>query len=146
MLIVEDIQRSPRLLDAVEKSGKICKDAFADIRSYWSVKAHRDYLIKLRNSAAFHYNAKLPARAVREIEERAPGRVWSYSMGHNAIDWRFELGEEVMAWIVIKHAYGRQEGPSSERTRIVEQIASEQQRIARQFTAFTAHFVRHYSK
>ena len=146
MLIVQEIHDSPRLLEAVEKSGRISKEAFEDVSNYWSVKAHRDYLIKLRNCAAFHYNAKLPARAVQEIEKRAPGRVWSYSMGHRAIDWRFELGEEVMAWIVIKHSYGREEGPSLERTRIVEEIASEQQRISRQFTAFAAHFVRHYSK
>ena len=62
----------------------------------------------MRNCAAFHYNTKLPVRALDEIEKVAPDYCWSYSMGDKALDWRFELGEEVMAWMVIREVYGLQ--------------------------------------
>ena len=35
-------------------------------------------------------------------------------MGDKALDWRFELGEEVMAWIVIREVYGLSEPRSPE--------------------------------
>ena len=143
--IIREIDASPDLTQAVDACGNPAVEAFHEVNSYRKLEENRNRLAKMRNCAAFHYNAKLPLRALDEIEKVAPDYCWSYSMGDKALDWRFELGEEVMAWIVTREVYGLSELRSPEGTAKLEKMASEQQRIARKFTAFAAHFVRHYS-
>ena len=144
--IIREIDASPELLAAVEACGNPTVEAFHAVNNYRKIEDNTTRLAKKRNCAAFHYNRKLPVRALIEIEKIAPDYCWSYSMGDKALDWRFELGEEVMAWIVIREVYGLSEPRSTERAAKIEKVASEEQRIAQLFSAFAAHFVRHYSK
>jgi hypothetical protein len=144
--IVQEIDASANLLRAVDACGNPAAEAFHEVNNYRKIEANKSRLAKMRNIAAFHYNAKLPLRALDEIERVAPDYFWSYSMGDKALDWRFELGEEVMSWMVIREVYGLSDPRGPERAAKLEKMASEQQEIAREFTAFAAHFVRHYSK
>jgi len=76
-----------------------------------------------------------------------PDHVSSYSMGDvDALDWRFDLGEEIMAWMLVKCGYGLNEMHSPEHSVKLDVMATEQQNIARLFTVFAGYFVRHYSK
>jgi hypothetical protein len=143
--IIREIDGSPDFLAAVDACGNPATQAFHEVNAYRKSEENTTRLAKMRNCAAFHYNSKLPLRALTEIERVAPDHCWSYSMGERALDCRFELGEEVMAWIVIREVYGASEPRGPQRSAKVEKIASGEQRIARLFTAFAAHFVRHYS-
>ena len=128
------------------REGGLQRSARAIAAAYRNLEVNKTRLAKMRNCAAFHYNPVLPLRALKQIEKVAPDRSWSYSMGDTALDYRFELGEEVMAGMVVREVYGLAEPRSPERSAKLEKIAVEEQRIARLFTGFAAHFVRHYSK
>ena len=144
--IIREIDGSPELLESVECCGGFVLEAFLEVNAYRKLEANKTRLAKMRNCAAFHYDPILPLRALKQIEKVAPERSWSYSMGDTALDYRFELGEEVMAGMVVREVYGLAEPRSAERSAKLEKIAAEEQRIARLFTGFAAHFVRHYSK
>jgi hypothetical protein len=144
--VIREIDESPELLESVERCGGFALEAFHEVNAYRKLEANKTRLAKMRNCAAFHYDPVLPLRVLSEIEKVAPDRRWSYSMGDTALDFRFELGEEVMAGMVVREVYGLAEPRSSERSQKLEKIAVDEQRLARLFTGFAAHFVRHYSK
>jgi hypothetical protein len=83
---------------------------------------------------------------VREIALQSPDAIWSYSMGSEPLDWRFELAEAVMDRIVIREVFGLNEPRGPERTRKTEEIATRIQEISILFTNFAAHFVWHHLK
>jgi hypothetical protein len=67
-------------------------------------------------------------------------------MGTEPLDWYFELADAVMDRMIIRKIFGLDEDASQRRTVKTEAIAMRQQEIARKYTDFAAHFVRHYSK
>lgn len=143
---MDEIEGSADLLDAVERCGGSVAKAFHEVNAYRKLEPNKKRLAKMRNCAAFHYNEKLPVRIFKEVEKQAPDRCWSYSMGDEALDYRFELGEEIMAGIVVREVYGLNEPRSLGRRAKLEKIAVEEQRILRVFTGFVVHFVRHHLK
>jgi hypothetical protein len=144
--LIDEIERSADLLAAVERCGGFVAEAFHEVNTYRKLEANKKRLAKMRNCAEFHYNEILPVRMFEGVEKQAPDRCWSYSMGDEALDYRFELAEEIMAGIVVREVYGLSEPRSPGRRAKLEKIAVEEQRIVQVFTGFAAHFVRHYSK
>ena len=45
------------------------------------------------NNATFHYDAKLALRAAEQISNKLPDHVSMYSLGHDPLDWYFEVGD-----------------------------------------------------
>ena len=64
----------------------------------------------------------------------------------DSLDWHFELADAVVDRMMVREVY-RQKGPRGpERRERLNSIAIREQEIARAFSDFAAHFVRHYSK
>jgi hypothetical protein len=49
-----------------------------------------------RNKAAFHYDRFLPIENLNKIKGELPDHPFAYSMGHDGLDWHYELGDMVM--------------------------------------------------
>jgi hypothetical protein len=104
-----------------------------------------DILDELRNKAAFHYDRRLPIDNLHNLMKERPDQPYAYSMGTDGLDRHFELADAVMGRMVIRDIF-RQGPESAERRQKVEDIATRQQVIARAFTEFAGHFIRHYSR
>lgn len=99
-----------------------------------------------RNMAAFHYDRRLPIESLKALEEKQSDRYYTGSMGDDGLDWYFELGGATMDYMIIRKIFKQDYDRSPERTKAVEDIAMRQQEIARAFTDFAGHFIRHYAK
>jgi hypothetical protein len=60
---------------------------------------------RIRNNASFHYDAKLTARALKEIDKKFPDHVSSDSLGHDPLDLYYELGDFALDRIVVRHIF-----------------------------------------
>jgi hypothetical protein len=145
LLIVRDLSQSQALRAAVDKCDTQTVAAFRSLETFID-SSEMKALDTLRNRASFHYDRQLPERSLREIAHQSPNKSWSYSMGSEALDWYFELGDAVMDRIVIRDVLGLKLPKGPERTKKTEEVAGRLQEISITFTNFAAHFVRHYSR
>jgi hypothetical protein len=145
LTIIEHISRVSDLRAAVDRCDAQTVEAFQSLDDFVR-SPEMKILDRFRNRAAFHYDRQLPERHVREIALQSPDAIWSYSMGSEPLDWRFELAEAVMDRIVIREVFGLNEPRGPERTRKTEEIATRIQEISILFTNFAAHFVWHHLK
>jgi hypothetical protein len=143
--IIEEISRSPKLRSSVDECDARTISTFQFLDSV--VKSHEmDVFDRLRNRATFHYDRQLPALSLDEIMKDEPNRPWSYSVGSEPLDWRFELADAVMDRIIIREAF-RLRGPRGpERTAKTEELALRLQDISQRFTYFASNYVRYFCR
>lgn len=144
LTIIEHISRVTALKAAVDRCDARTVAAYQALDTFIRSPEMKT-LDRFRNRAAFHYDRQLPERHLREIAQHSPDAIWSYSMGSEPLDWRFELADAVMDRIVIREVFGLKEPRGPERTRKTEAIATRIQDISMLFTNFAAHFVWHHS-
>ncbi|HEY6521654.1 MAG TPA: hypothetical protein VIZ19_20125, partial [Roseiarcus sp.] len=129
-------------------------DEFLLVESF-SKSPEMAILKDFRNQAAFHYDRELPIKNLKKLTKKRPhdedskdqsDTPYACSMGHDGLDWHFELGDAVMSNMVIYDIFKQDYPKSEERRKKVEEIAMRQQEIARAFTDFAGHFIRHYSR
>jgi len=142
--IVRDISKSPTLRAAVDRCDKATTSSYGKLEAFVN-SSEVAPLNRLRNRAAFHYDKQLPLRSLAQIATQASDHSWSCSMGTHSLDWHFELADAVMDRMVIREVFELREPRSPERHEKTKMMALRQQEIAREFTDFAAHFVRHYS-
>jgi hypothetical protein len=152
--VIKLISESPPLREAVMDCERRTVEAFVLVESF--VKSS-DFAIlnKLRNKAAFHYDIDLPIKNLKRLAKKRPDDEeseeqsdvpYACSMGPDGLDYHFELGDMVMNTMLIRDIFKQDCPKSEERRKKVGDIAMRQQEIARAFTHFAAHFIRHYSK
>jgi hypothetical protein len=143
--MIKIISNDSRLRDAVMSCDWRIIDEFLKIESF-TKSPEMNMLECFRNKAAFHYDRNLPIQNLHRVVEKLPDELFAYSMGEDGLDWHFELGDAVMNTMIIRDIFHQDYDRSPERTKKVEEIATRQQEIARAFTDFAGHFIRHYSK
>jgi hypothetical protein len=143
--IVFEISKSPHLRSAVDDCDETTVRDFRTVEEFVN-SSEMDLVKDFRNLAAFHYDKTRPGKCLGEIAAAEPSRSWSYSMGTESLDWHFELADAIVDRMVIREVFKLTGPRGPERWRQTEKIARRHQEIARVFTSFAAHFVRHYSK
>lgn len=139
------ISEHASLRDAVMSCDGRTISSFKRVESFIYSK-EMNILEDFRNKAAFHYDRSLPVENLHETAREMPDYPFVYSMGHDGLDWHYELADAVIARMVIRDIFKEDYPKSPERQERVEKIAVRQQEIAQAFTDFAGHFIRHYSK
>jgi hypothetical protein len=152
--MIQVISKHPQLRDAVMDCDQHTIEEFLLVELF--VKSpEMEMLEDFRNKAAFHYDRELPIKNLKKLTKKRPhdedseeqsDTPYACSMGHDGLDWHFELGDAVMSNMVIYDIFKQDYPKSAERRKKVEEIATRQQEIARAFTDFAGHFIRHYSR
>jgi hypothetical protein len=82
----------PHLRSSVDECDARTMSTFQFLDSV--VKSHEMNIFRTsRNRATFHYDRLLPASCLQEIVKAEPDRPWSYLVGSEPLEWRFELAE-----------------------------------------------------
>jgi hypothetical protein len=146
--IIKIISQTPRFRAAVYECDGPTIEAFETVEQFTKSKEELDMLDNFRNKVGFHYDWSLSGETLREVADHDTTRasVWAYSMGTEPLDWHFELADAVMDRMIVRKIFGLDQDRSVERTAKTEAIAMRQQEIARKYTDFAAHFVRHHSR
>jgi hypothetical protein len=143
--MIKHMAKDPKLRDLVMNCDKHTIEEFLQVESF-SNSSEMEILEDFRNRAAFHYDRRLPVENLHKIKEELPDRPFAYSMGQDGLDWHYELGDMVMGRMLIRDVFKQDFPKSAERRKKVEEIAMRQQEVARAFTDFAGHFIRHYSR
>lgn len=136
--IIECIQNSPKLKALVDECDPETRSSFDAVAAFLKTD---DYgmLLRIRNNAAFHYDGKLAWRAVRQIDRKFPDHGSTYSLGHDPLDWYFQLGDLVLDRIVVLDIF---KAPEDEKLRAaIDPILARMHTMANAFRDFAGHFI-----
>ena len=76
--IIEDIQDSPKLKTLVGACDTTTRASFDAVATFLKTDDY-EMLLRIRNNASFHYDAKLSVRAAEQIDNKFPEHVSTYS-------------------------------------------------------------------
>jgi len=137
--IIQDIQNNTRLCEAVQKCDAKTRESFAAVAVFLKTSDFPK-LRRIRQNVGFHYDAKLAIRALKQIDRKFPGHRFTYSLGHEPLDWYFELGDLVVDRIVVRDIFAAPEG-ADVRTAI-DPILMRTHTMATAFSDFAGYFIR----
>jgi hypothetical protein len=141
--IIKDIQDNPKLralVDACDPETRLSFDAVA----VFLTTSDYNMLLRIRNNASFHYDDKLAVRAVEQIDNKFPKHISTYSLGHDPLDWYFQLGDLVLDRIVVRDIF---EAPEHADLRAaIDPILLRMHTMANAFSDFSGHFIRNQLK
>src|SRR5262249_19080085 len=104
--IIEEIQNSPSLSALVETCDQATRSSFKAVATFLKT-ADYEKLCRIRNNVSFHYDRKLATRALEQIDRKFPGHISTYSLGHDVLDWYFDLGDLTLDRIVVRDIAAR---------------------------------------
>jgi hypothetical protein len=143
LLIVKEIERKPSLKRLVDQCDAPTRESFATVVAFLSSKDFK-FLEDIRNRAAFHYDRQLPLLVLNQIVRNYPQDVSSYSLGHETLDWYFELGDKVADRIVVREIFHVPE--TANMREALDAILKRLHAMAMAFSDFAACFIRHYAR
>jgi hypothetical protein len=144
LTIIEDIQKSARLNEAVQKCDPQTRASFGAVAAFLGSADH-EMLCKIRNNAAFHYARKLALRALEQLDAKYPGHTFTYSLGVDPlVDWYFELGDLVSDRMVVRNIFKADE--DADLRRAIDPILVRLHTMAGAFSDFAGNFIRHQLK
>jgi hypothetical protein len=141
--IVKDIQENAKLKALVDACDRKTRTSFDAVAAFLTTP---DYgmLLRIRNNASFHYDRKLTVRAIEQIDKKFPDHVSTYSLGHDPLDWYFELGDLASDRIVVRDIFKAPE--DAEVRAAIDPILMRMHTMATAFSDFAAYFIRAQSK
>jgi hypothetical protein len=143
LLIVQEMENTPSLNRLVERCDLKTRQSFATVVAFLGSKDFK-ILGDIRNRAAFHYDRQLPLRALNQIVKKYPNDVSPYSLGHETLDWYFELGDKVADRLVVREIFGVPE--AADMRAALDEILGRLHEMAVAFSDFAGYFIRHYAK
>jgi hypothetical protein len=138
--IIDEISRSPDLIAIVDQSDAHTRENFKKLIAILN-SPERGRLSRFRSNATFHYDKKVAAEHLQRVVGQDPAAPWGYSVGSTPVDWNFELGDAVMAHMVVKFVLGADEPRSPARAKKVAEISTRLDQIAMMFTGFAKSFI-----
>jgi hypothetical protein len=102
--VIREIRDSQTLMAEVGKCTRKTQESFATVKAFIDTDDCKK-LVRLRNKAGFHYDAKLAERAVKEIATDFPDDSSAMSLGEGSLDWHFVLGDKVQDKIVVRYIF-----------------------------------------
>ena len=143
LYIIEDIQKSPKLKALVQACDPMTRSSFDAVATFLTT-ADYEKLLRIRNDASFHYNAKLPVRALEQIDKKFPDHVSTYSLGHDPLDLYFELGDLALDKFVVRNIFKVPE--DADVRAAIDTILTRIHRMANAFRDFAGYFIRNQTK
>lgn len=143
LLIIEEIANSKSLMAAIERCDNRTRGSFEAVAKFLGTDDYKR-LLRLRNNAAFHYDAKLSLRALQQIVELYPHDTSSVSLGHNTLDWYFELGDKVLDRLVVRQIFGVSEDANMREA--IDAVLDRLHAMAVAFSDFAGYFIRNYAR
>jgi hypothetical protein len=137
--IIKDIQNSAQLRSAVHKCDAETRKSFATVTTFLKSSDYAT-LGRVRNNVGFHYDSKLAVKALGQINQKFPGHRFTYSLGHEPLDWYFELGDLVVDRIVVRDIFKAPE--QADVRAAIEPILTRLRTMAVALSDFAGHFVR----
>jgi hypothetical protein len=141
--IIEDIQNSPELKALVQACDPATRSSFDAVAAFLKT-ADFEMLCRIRNNASFHYDGKLAVRALEQIDKKFPGHAFTYSLGHEPLDWYFELGDLMLDRIVVRDIFKAAE--SIDVRAAIDPILMRMHMMASAFSDFGGDFIRNQLK
>jgi hypothetical protein len=137
--VIDDIQKDTKLRAAVKKCDAKTRSSFEAVAKFLGTDDHK-MLLRIRNNASFHYERKLAVKALEQIAENFPEHRFMYSLGHDPLDWYFELGDLVIDRIVVRDIF---KAPKDADVRAaIDPILLRLHKMAAAFSDFAGYFVR----
>jgi hypothetical protein len=143
LLIIQTIKANPRLTAAVKRCDQRTQASFDAVAVFLKSDDFK-ILRRIRNNAAFHYDGKLAIRHLEHIVEKFPNHPFAYSLGHETLDWYFQLGDEIIDRLVVRDIFKIPEGTDLRAE--LDAILLRLHKMATAFTDFAGYFIRHYAK
>jgi len=143
LLIVKEMKQTPSLKRLVERCDAKTRRSFDVVVAFLQSKDFK-ILGDIRNRASFHYDRQLPLRALDQIAKKYPTDISTYSLGHETLDWYFELGDKVADRLVVREIFGVAE--NADMRVALDEILGRLHAMAMAFLDFAGHFIRHYAK
>jgi hypothetical protein len=141
--IIEEIQNSAHLHQAVQKSDPGTRASFNSVAAFLKSPAYFK-LLRIRNNVGFHYPSKLAVKALEQIDKKFPGHRFCYSLGQQTLDWYFELGDLLLDRIVVRDIFKAPEGADVRAA--IDPILLRLHAMAVAFSDFAGYFIRHSLK
>jgi hypothetical protein len=141
--IIEDVEKSNHLKGAVQKCDAQTRASYAAVVAFLRSSDY-DKLLLIRHNVGFHYNDKLPVRAIEQIDKKFPGHHFTYSLGHEPLDWYFELGDLAIDRIVVRRIFNAPEDANVREA--IDPILMRMHTMANAFSDFAGHFIRNKLK
>ena len=88
--IINGIQNSTKLKALVDACDPTTRASFNAVATFLKTGDYQ-MLLRIRNNASFHYDGMLAVRAAEKIDDKFPGHSSTYSLGHDPLDWYFEM-------------------------------------------------------
>lgn len=139
--IIKDLSDNKR--EYVERCGGRILAEFEKLEKL-KTSHERGILNRFRQKTGFHYDDEIPEEHLENILNEHPDSVWRYSVGSSPLDWNFQLADDVIARIVVRHVFGLDEPRSARRHERIGELSSRLDRIASDMTGFATDFATHY--
>jgi hypothetical protein len=143
LLIVEDISKTSKLKAAVDRCDTKTRRSFDEIAKFLNAPDYK-ILARIRNNVSFHYDGKLAVRALEQIATKYPSDVSPLSLGHETLDWYFELGDKVFDRVVVRDIF--KVGEDVDMRSAINAVLHRLHLMAAAFSDFAGYFIRHYAK
>ena len=110
MKIVQEIQNSPELMKAVDRSDGFTKKGFAALLAFSGSPEFEKIMGRIRNNLTFHYDPKTIERALTSLVAKHPDASGSMSLGDEPHNWFFEPGDMVGDRAAVREIFKVSEG------------------------------------
>jgi hypothetical protein len=141
--IINDIQNSTKLKALVDACDPTTRASFDAVAAFLTTGDYK-MLLRIRNNASFHYDDKLAVRAAEQIDNKFPGHISTYSLGHDPLDWYFEMGDLALDRIVVRDIFKAPE--NADLRAAIDPILLTMHTMAIAFSDFAGHFIREQLK
>jgi len=109
LTIVEEIQDSPDLMKAVDRSDRFTRRGFAALLAFINSPDYR-IMARIRNNLTFHYDPTTMGRAFTSLVAKHPDATGSMSLGDEPHNWFFEPGDMVGDRAAVREIFKVPEG------------------------------------
>lgn len=139
LLIIDEISKDSALRAYVARCDKKTIASFGVVEKFLKTPDYK-MLLRLRNNAAFHYDAKLTVRYLQHIVDEASDHTSPYSLGTEPLDWYFPIADLVVDQIVVREIFGVKGYERFEEQR--DEVMRRLNDMAIAFMDFSGHFIR----
>ncbi len=104
--IIQEINDSTALRQAIERCSQSCKEAFNKLRNCLKGgpenKQFEKYIGRIRHQTIFHYDNNMVQKALEDRASRQEARVSKVTLGDDISLFRFELSDDITDSIICR--------------------------------------------
>ncbi len=109
MDLIQEICDGQELYSRIERCSQTAQDCFHQLKDCLkdgpNQQKFTDYVMKIRNTAIFHYDPKLVYRALEDRAGRVDASTSRITRGDDISLWRFELADDILDSIICRQIW-----------------------------------------